>query len=73
MRHRVAGTVRAALALSALVASAMALRPAWGQTGDVVKYEPTYATVKFAFGPDQPVARVAKAAASEPAAGSLRQ
>lgn len=25
----------------------------------VVKYEPTYATVKFAFGPDQPVARVA--------------
>jgi amidase len=25
----------------------------------VVKYEPTYATVKFAFGPGEPVARLA--------------
>jgi amidase len=42
--------------LSTLVCSVGAMAQ---ETARVVKYEPTYATVKFAFGPGEPVARLA--------------
>jgi amidase len=62
MRNGIARVVRVAAALSALAMGAIGLPAAWGQSkevGRLVKYEPTYATVKFAFGPGEPVLRVA--------------
>ena len=56
---------RAAVHIGAMVALGMALSlsatsaAAQEATSKVVRYEPTYATVKFAFGPGEPVARVA--------------
>ena len=49
--HFAVGSLATLLAASAAFAQDSAPR--------VVKYEPTYATVKFAFGPGEPVARIA--------------
>lgn len=51
--------LRTAVAGMALVFTALALSAPAQESARVVTYVPTYATVKFAFGPGEPVARLA--------------
>lgn len=52
--------MRALVMSATLVFTGFGLSTAAQETPRVVKYQPTYATVKFAFGPGEPVARVAQ-------------
>lgn len=52
-------TTMAAAIFSSAALTALAFSAAAQDSSHVVKYVPTYATVKFAFGPGEPVARLA--------------